>query len=138
MSPSTTTQRTCPDCGIQVRPSNLRRHRRARHFPRAVATSWGTRYTVPAVPIKANKDDRRYDEIAPRGEGPHRYRIYRLRAGELELLATAPDAECMGLGVVTLHAEGEFISDDSVGVLDTSTEPGHWVVHPFALGRKRS
>jgi hypothetical protein len=23
-----------------------------------------------------------------------------------------------------------------VGVLDTLYEPGHWIVHPFALGRR--
>lgn len=82
-------------------------------------------------------DDRRYDEIAPRGEGPERYRVYRLRAGELELLATAPSAECMGLALATLHSEGEFITDDSVGVLDTAPEPGKWVVNPYSLGRRR-
>lgn len=129
------TLRTCPDCGRKIRPSNLHRHRVAQHFPRGVATSWGRRYTVPAMPMKS--DDRRYDEIAPRGEGPERYRVYRLRAGELELLATAPSAECMGLALATLHSEGEFITDDSVGVLDTAPEPGKWVVNPYSLGRRR-
>lgn len=127
----------CPECGRQVRPSNMERHRRARHMPKPKVSAYGHKFSTPAIPITLGADtDRRYDEHVPRGEGDHLYRIYRLRSGELELIATAADPESMGVALVTLHAEGEFISDDSVGVLDTLVDPGHWVVNPWTLGRK--
>lgn len=130
--------RECPECGRHIRPSNIARHRKARHTPRPRPTSYGHKFSVPAIPITVGKDkDRRYDDHVERGPGPHRYRIYRLRAGDLQLIASAPDPACMGVALVTLHNEGEFIVDDSVGVLDTIEDPGHWVVHPFALGRRR-
>lgn len=128
----------CPECGRHVRPSNLARHRRAQHTPRGTPAKYGHKFRPPALPISVGKEkDRRYDDIVERGEGDHRYRIYRLREGELQLVATAPNAGGMGLGLVTLHAEGEFEIDDSVGVLDTLEDPGHWVVSPFTLGRRR-
>lgn len=99
--------------------------------------SWG--YKFVGRPIRQGKDrDRRYDAIFPRGVGKFRYRIYRLRAGELDLVAAAPEAADMGVGLVELNKDGEFIGDDSVGVLDTAEDPGHWIVHPFTLGRKRT
>lgn len=129
---------TCPECGRDVRPSNMERHRRARHYPRADGRPWGTKWHPPAIPIRVGKDrDRRYDEIVPRGEGDHRYRIYALRVGELELVASAPTPQGMGVALVTMHAEDEFGIDDSVGVLDTIEDPGHWVVSPFTLGRRK-
>jgi hypothetical protein len=98
-------------------------------------TSYGSKFV--GRPIRVGKDrDRRYDEVFPRGEGKYRFRIYRLRAGDLDLIAAAPDAACMGDALLRLYSEGEFIGDDSVGVLDTSEDPGHWIVHPFTLGRK--
>lgn len=130
--------KACPECGRKVKPSNLERHRRARHLPRGKPVEYGHKFTPPAIPILLGKDeDRRYDDHVPRGIGPHRYRIYRLRGGELQLVASAPDAACMGVGLATLYSEGEFIVDDSVGVLDTIEDPGHWIVHPFSLGRRR-
>jgi hypothetical protein len=97
-----------------------------------------TRWQSPVIPISVGAEkDRRFDEFVERGEGPNRYRIYRLRGGELELVATAPTAEAMGLALTMLAREGEFIVDDSVGVLDTATDPGHWIVNPFTLGRRR-
>ena len=81
--------------------------------------------------------DRRYDEHVPRGFGPHQFRIYRLRGGELELIASCGQASDMGMALAQLYAEGEFIIDDSVGVLDTSADPGDWIVNPFALGRRK-
>lgn len=130
--------RECPECGRELRPCNLERHRRARHLPKPEKRSWGVKFRQPAIPITVGAErDRRYDEHVPRGEGPYRYRIYRLRGGELELLGAAPDAPCMGVALVTMHAEGEFIVDDSVGVLDTIEDPGHWIVNPFTLGRRK-
>lgn len=124
-------------CGRILRPCNLARHVRARHAPSIEEREFGAMVMAPANPIRIGKrHDRRYDDFVPRGEGPHRYRIYRLRAGDLELLATAPLAENMGLALKTLHEEGEFIGDDSVGILDTIEDPGHWVANPFTLGRK--
>lgn len=128
----------CPDCGQKIRPCNHARHRRAKHLPKRKGAKFGEQFITPPSPIRMGKNrDRRYDEIAPRGEGPHRYRIYRLRAGDLQLIATAENPGHLGLALVTLHADGEFDqADDSVGVLDTATDPGHWIVNPFALGRR--
>lgn len=127
----------CPDCGIAVRPCNMNRHRRAWHQPRAEKTPYGTRLALPAMPIRVGKAaDRRYDKTVPRGEGPYRYRIYRLRAGDLQLVHATPRASTMGRALVRLHAQGEFVGDDSVGVLDTITDPGVWIVNPFTLGRR--
>lgn len=128
----------CPECGRRIRPSNLARHRRT-HVPKASEATYGHRFDKPALPITLGKEkDRRYDEHVPRGEGDHRFRIYRVRAGELELVATATDGPSMGDALVTLHSEGEWIGDDSVGVLDTLVDPGHWIVNPWTLGRKAS
>jgi hypothetical protein len=126
----------CTDCGRNFRPSNLARHRKARHLPKAKSTPYGTKFEAPPEPVQQKKHDRRYDEAYPRGVGPYRYRIYRLRAGELELIAAAPDAAGLGIGVVRLYEEGEFITDDSVGLLDTAEDPGKWVVNPWNLGRR--
>ena len=126
----------CPDCGKAIRPSNLARHRRAQHLPKARMSAHGTSYEPPAKPMRLEASKaRRHDEVAPRGVGPYRYRIYRLRAGDLELLEAVPTAARMGRALVDLHATGSFVGDDSVGVLDTKEDPGHWVVSPFTLGR---
>lgn len=128
----------CPDgCGMRVRPSNLKRHRRT-HLPPAVERGWGTQFLRPTRPIrwKSGTHDRRYDEHYPRGEGPFRFRIYRLRGGELQLIAAAPTPPCFGTALYELDQDGEFITDDATGVLDTVPDPGNWVVHPFALGRR--
>jgi hypothetical protein len=71
-----------------------------------------------------------------------RYHLYRLRAGELTSLATTDSPAGIGVMLCTLHEDGEFDRpDDSVGILDTGArgydKPGVWLVHPFALGRKR-
>lgn len=128
---------TCPDCKQKIRPCNMARHRRARHTPMQGLTVYGSKFSIPSMPIRVGKSkDRRYDELAPRGEGPNRYRIYRLRAGELELLATTATPQGMGLALATLHEDGEWVGDDAAGVLDTATDPGHWIVSPWTLGRR--
>ena len=131
------TKTPCPDCGQKIRPSNLARHVRAKHIPNRGLTVYGSKFSVPSMPIKVGKKkDRRYDDVAPRGEGKDRYRIYRLRSGDLQLLATTETAEGVGVGLVALHEDGEWVGDDSVGVLDTATDPGHWIVSPWTLGRR--
>lgn len=126
----------CPDCGKTIRPCNMARHRRAQHLPKARVSAYGTSYEQPAKPIRlGSKKARRHDDVAPRGIGPYRYRIYRLRAGDLQLLVAVPNPSTMGRALVELHEKGAFEGDDSVGVLDTRDEPGHWVVSPFTLGR---
>lgn len=133
----TVKQIPCKDCGQKIVPSNMARHRAARHLPRVKKTAYGTKLEPAPNPIRVGKGkDRRYDEDFPRGFGPYRYRIYRLRAGELELVAAAPDAGSMGVALVNLYQDGEFVGDDSVGCLDTATDPGHWIVSPFTLGRR--
>ena len=127
--------KTCPDCSQRVRPCNLVRHRRT-HLPLAVRRPYGTKWMKPRRPIRKGRDhDRRYDEVIPRGIGPHRFRIYRLRVGELEIVASTETPEDMGYALFHLDGEGEYVDDDSCGVLDTADDPGHWVVHPFTLGR---
>jgi hypothetical protein len=128
---------TCPDCGQRIRPCNMMRHRRARHIPKETRTVYGSKFSVPKQPIRLGKEkDRRYDDLVPRGVGKHQYRIYRLRAGELQLLATARTPEQFGVGIARLHDKGEFVGDDSVGVLNTATDPGSWVINPWTLGRR--
>jgi hypothetical protein len=70
-------------------------------------------------------------------------RIYRLRAGELVCLAQTDSPE-WGATVERLHDEGEFITDDCIGVKrergideDGNELPGEWIVHPFNIGRRR-
>ena len=128
----------CPECDRLLRPCNLERHLIAQHTPtiQVWPNGW-TRFGPPRVPIRVGLDtDRRYDEVFPRGEGDYRYRIYRLRAGELELLAGAPDPGGFGVGLATMHSEGEYGIDDAAGVLDTREDPGDWIVNPWALGRR--
>lgn len=126
---------TCPDCTRKVRPCNLVRHRRT-HLPLAVQRPYGTRWMKARRPILKGRDtDRRYDEHIPRGVGPHRFRIYRLRAGDLAIVASCETPEEMGYALFHLSGDGEFPDDDCVGVLDTAEDPGHWVVNPFTLGR---
>ena len=76
------------------------------------------------------------EELDPRDER-NRYRIYRLRKGELELLATTATSGGVGLAVVTLADEGEFGYDDCLGVLDGlgGRKRGRWLSNPFATGR---
>jgi hypothetical protein len=128
----------CPDCPRKVRPCNLERHQR-QHEPQAEIYHLGfTKFGPPKIPITLGRErDRRYDEYVPRGIGPYRYRIYRLRGGELGLLGAAPDPMAWGLAVTTWHVEGEFVVDDATGVLDTAEDPGDWVINPWALGRRQ-
>lgn len=128
----------CPDCGRAIRPCNMKRHRRGSHLPKFSPRSWGTEMKTAKVPLRVNRErrDRRYDDLIPRGEGPFRYRIYRLRAGDLQLIGTAETAEKFGEAIADFYERGEFIYDDAVGVLDTANDPGGWVIHPWALGRR--
>lgn len=74
-----------------------------------------------------------WHDLAPR-RPEERFRIYRLRYGELELLATTPTAEGMGVALCTLAEEGEWVENEAVGVLDTlgrDDEPGTWIVNPY-------
>lgn len=126
----------CSACGRKVRPCNLERHMRT-HYPVPQNAGWGTRWLSAKRPLKrGSNQDRLYDEVVPRGEGPHRFRLYRMRAGELDLLATVESPPAVGVGLYYLDQDGEFVTDDATGVLDTLEDPGHWLVHPYALGRR--
>ena len=63
----------------------------------------------------------------------HRYRIYCVpRYGEQTLIATAPDAESVGVALVTMGLEGQ-LKGCVVGLLDThgtDAAPGTWVWNP--------
>lgn len=124
-------------CGRELRPCNLERHMRT-HLPKLEERDWGHRVLPATRPISLGAEkDRRYDEHVPRGVGPHRFRLYRLRAGELHLVATAREPADVGVALFTCDEEGEWDQvDDATGILDTAREPGHWMVHPWALGRR--
>jgi hypothetical protein len=127
----------CPECKRKVRPCNLRRHEDT-HMPKPIHRAWGTQFLQPRRPIMQSRHhDRRYDEIVPRGYGRYRFRIYRLRGGELQLLGAAETAGGFGQALYEMNREGEFIADDCTGVLDTACDPADWICHPFALGRTR-
>lgn len=73
----------------------------------------------------------------PRGAVPrdltHRFRIYRMRYDELDLVATASTPEEVGVAIFTLGMEGVF-EGSCAGLLDThgtSEKPGKWLVDPF-------
>ena len=129
---------SCPDgCGARVRPCNLARHRNT-HLPIPERKTAYTYLSEPKRPLLQHRThDHRYDEAFPRGEGEYRVRIYRLRGGELQMIATARGPKEAGVALWDLHGLGEYVADDATGVLDTVTEPGKWIVHPFALGRTR-
>ena len=72
-----------------------------------------------------------------------RYRVYRLRAGVLELLSTTPSEGGIGVALVTHAEEGDLTFDDGFGVLDafpegvdetrvSPPETGEWLVNPYA------
>lgn len=61
-----------------------------------------------------------------------RYRVYRVDAGEpVELARTSRDG--LGMTLVALREEGEFTTDDAVGILDRLDDdrPGRWIVNPY-------
>lgn len=65
-----------------------------------------------------------------RGE---RFRLYSLVDGELHGIAEAPDAQGIGLAMVTIAAENEYEALPTMGILDWHahrwlTNPG-WVTH---------
>lgn len=127
----------CPECGRELRPCNLERHRKT-HIPGIEQRNGYTKMLKARRPIRQFRShDHRYDEAFPRGEGSFRFRIYRLRAGELHLIGAAPTPGDFGQAIYEMYQEGEFIADDCTGVLDTLPEPGDWVIHPFTLGRRR-
>lgn len=77
----------------------------------------------------------------PRIKGERR--IYRLRAGELVCLAVMQGPGWSEV-LERLYDEGEFITDDCVGVKrergtdeDGNELPGEWIVHPFNIGRRK-
>lgn len=123
---------TCA-CGREIRPCNFNRHFRAQHLPRVAPIEYGYGHEiVPArVPVDLNGSRRRYDDAIPRGNGEHRYRIYRLQ-GERDLVpvGTAPYDSALGKVLVYLSGRGAF-ADARPGVLDTATDPGKWVVNPW-------
>lgn len=89
------------------------------------------------------------DDHYPR-EPAHRYRIYRLRAGDREVLGTTPTAGGIGEGIVAWAEEGDLLDSDVLGVLDCQgdgenpldefghyTHSGRWLVNPYAAAGRR-
>lgn len=130
---------TCSVCGREIRPSNLARHVRARHLPKPVERAGWTQWLTPEEPIPGGwTHDHRYDVHIPRGEGPDRFRIYRLRASQLDVVGTTRHSRWIGLALIQLYEEGEIGQvDDAVGIMDTVFDPGRWLISPFTLGRRK-
>ncbi len=64
---------------------------------------------------------------------PERFRIYRVCQGstEKELVATCASAEAVGVALITLGRESEWV-DCAVGILDTQGETGQkWILKPW-------
>ena len=62
-----------------------------------------------------------------------RFRVYTVCQGETtkNLIATCATPEALGVALVTLGREGEFI-DCAVGILDTAGEVGQkWILKPW-------
>lgn len=81
---------------------------------------------APALPIVPG------EVFAPRDQ-ENRYRIYRLVYDELQLVATAPDEESVGVALVRLGKEQQF-SGSAPGLLDSrgsEGEAGTWVISPW-------
>lgn len=76
----------------------------------------------------------------PRALALERYRVYALADAThrpddgLQLLATAPDAQGLGLALITLREEGQITHNTRVGVKDDVLRK--WIVNPFAKGDK--
>jgi len=72
-----------------------------------------------------------WEEVSGRGDPAQRFRIYRLRASTLELVATCGTEAAVGVTLCTLAREGEWEAA-TVGVLDSLGEKGQkWIVSPF-------
>lgn len=70
----------------------------------------------------------------------HRYRIYRQRYDELELVATAKSVVELGKKIVTLGRDGQF-AGSNFGLLDTfgtNEIQGTWLVDPFDVSDARA
>lgn len=66
-------------------------------------------------------------------DAEHRYRIYRVIAGESELVAAVANATEIGNKLLILGKEGQF-KESCVGILDTygtDSISGSWVINPF-------
>lgn len=87
------------------------------------------------------------DDIYPRTP-EHRYRLVSVSAsGGVDVVATAPDAQSLGLMIVTLHEdlrrevglEARLYDEGRIGILDTCpdgepSETGDWILLPWQRG----
>lgn len=98
----------------------------------------GHRYRLlgkPEIPEAPERPDEliRLDRNAIPRTAEHRYRIYRQRYDELELVATAENACELGKKLVEFGRAKQFVGS-CVGVLDTfgtNEIQGDWVLDPF-------
>lgn len=76
------------------------------------------------------------DDHWPR-DAAHRWRIYRLRRGALDVLRATGDLEAVGPAILDCRDQGDLGRTDGVGVLDVTMgrdEPpqfGEWLINPF-------
>lgn len=77
--------------------------------------------------------DSRYVTPEASEPSPERFKLYRLCGDrELNIVATATDPESLGVAIVTLAREGEFIDCPAIGILDSMGDKGQkWLVKPW-------
>lgn len=70
----------------------------------------------------------------------HRFRLYRLYRGKLELIATAPTPGQLGQRIVTLGRKGFEFAGSTIGILDThgtDASEGSWILNPWDTKPRR-
>jgi hypothetical protein len=74
-----------------------------------------------------------WEEMSGRSDPRERFRLYRVgRDGAPELVATCGTPEAVGVALVTLGREGEWLNA-CVGVLDSQGEKGQrWLSNPWS------
>lgn len=135
--------RRCGEIVIHSAVSNLRKsgyrieHRLLKGKSRA---SLANQYRLvdPPLPLPSPGTDKLptrtiLDRDAIPRTKAHKYRIYRVIAGELELVATARGPNSLGRKIIELGIKNEF-QQSCLGLLETfgqSGTPGMWLVSPW-------
>jgi hypothetical protein len=126
-------------CVLHSRISELRAHGLTiehRTNPHAKRGSLAHSYRWVDAPAIENVEDSQLTLASDRTPD-ERFRLYTVCNGQRTLVATCPDAECVGVAICTLAAEGTFNEPGcSIGLLDThgvpaEEKPGTWVINPW-------
>lgn len=96
----------------------------------------GHRYRLvdgPEIPATPEEERPTLDRDSVPRTPEHRFRIYRQRYDELELVGTAPSEQALGSVLINLGKQGQF-AESCVGLLDTygtDEVPGTWIISPW-------